>query len=418
VDVSVQEISRCEVCSNTVLEAVLDLGGHPMCDDLIEVGDARMCKEYPIEILLCPTCLTAHQKYQIPKAELFPASYHYRSRFTADVLSGMQELVTSCATQIGALAGKTVVDIGCNDGSLLGFFRDQGAKTIGVEPTDAYLDAQENGHDVYGTYFDSALAQTIRQAHGPADIITFTNVFAHIEDLCGLLDAVKSLMHDGTVLVVENHYLGAVLDRNQFDTFYHEHPRTYSFRSFEVIADTLGAQVLNVEFPARYGGNIRVFIGPEGALEAPAVGVDLTALRAREAGFGAGLVAMAEGITQWKANKTAEIAALVDVHGPMKAKAFPGRAAILVKLLELDARSVSYVYEKPGSLKVGHYVPGTRIEILSDDDLFTTLEDGAPILNLAWHISGEIQEYLRKAGCTGSIVDILHPSDFESDPAS
>ena len=389
-----------------------------MCDDLIAVGDARECKEYPIEILFCPTCGTAHQKYQIPKADLFPASYHYRSRFTADVLSGMQELVASCATQIGDLTDKTVIDIGCNDGSLLGFFRDQGAKTIGVEPTDAYLDAQANGHQVYGTYFTADLAQTIREAQGPADIITFTNVFAHIEDLGGLLEAVKGLMHAGTVLVVENHYLGAVLDRNQFDTFYHEHPRTYSFRSFEFIADTLGVQVLNVEFPARYGGNIRVFIGAEGAMQAPNTGVDLEALRSKEAGYGAGLSTMAQGITQWKAKKTAEIAELVAIHGPMKAKAFPGRAAILVKLLELDGRSVSAVYEKPGSLKVGHYLPGTRIEIHSDDDLFTTLADGAPILNLAWHISDEIQGYLRKAGSTGPIVDILHSSDFESGPSN
>ncbi len=60
--------------------------------------------------------------FRCPKRELFPETYHYRSRFTADVLSGMKSLVDSCEQRFGSLTGKKVVDIGCNDGSLLDFF--------------------------------------------------------------------------------------------------------------------------------------------------------------------------------------------------------------------------------------------------------------------------------------------------------
>jgi hypothetical protein len=65
--------------------------------------------------------------------------------------------------------------------------------------------------------------------------------------------------------VIENHYLGAVLKRKQFDTFYHEHPRTYSYGSFMKIAETMGMQIDLVQFPSRYGGNIRVVLKPQGA---------------------------------------------------------------------------------------------------------------------------------------------------------
>ena len=85
---NVIEIDGCEVCGSSTLIPVLDLGVHPMCDDLIPVGSTRICHEYPIEILHCERCSTAHQRFQIPKEELFPQTYHYRSRFTADVLSG------------------------------------------------------------------------------------------------------------------------------------------------------------------------------------------------------------------------------------------------------------------------------------------------------------------------------------------
>ena len=61
------KITKCEVCENEQLKKVLDLGNHPLCDDLIPIEDKSTCKEYLIEILFCEECLTAHQSYQIPK---------------------------------------------------------------------------------------------------------------------------------------------------------------------------------------------------------------------------------------------------------------------------------------------------------------------------------------------------------------
>ena len=154
-----REITSCEVCGSTRLEPVLNLGVHPMCDDLVPIGDTRICEEFPIEILYCAVCRTAHQRFQIPKEKLFPQNYHYRSRHTADVLSGMQDLVATCLKNTGSLVGKKILDVGCNDGSLLGFFAGKGAKTFGIEPTGAYIDAQSRGHAVMHAYFTESTAR-------------------------------------------------------------------------------------------------------------------------------------------------------------------------------------------------------------------------------------------------------------------
>ena len=99
-------------------------------------------------------------------------------------------------------------------------------------------------------------------------------------------------------------------------------------------------------------------------------------------------------------------------------RVLPGR--ILFELLEndrviggLNEESISVVYEKPGSLKIGHYLPGTRIPICSDEDLFELPDQTQPILNLAWHIPNEIREYLAEHGYTGPIIDILGVEDFK-----
>ncbi len=411
---SLPEITRCEVCDNTHLRSVVDLGNHPMCDDLVPVGDTRICREYPIEILFCEVCRTAHQRFQIPKHELFPSSYHYRSRHTADVLNGMKALVEVCEATLGGLSAKVVLDVGCNDGSLLSFFAERGASTVGIEPTGAAKDACGRGHRVINDFFTEETANKVLLEFGSPDVITFTNVFAHIEDLKAVLRALKAVAGRNTLIVIENHYLGAIIDKFQFDTFYHEHPRTYSLTSFVHIARSLDMKIVHAEFPARYGGNIRVFLSAE--LDDSEAQQTISSIDARERNFGAGLDELAVRIPVWRDAKLARINGDVAKQGPLAAKAFPGRAAIPIKMLGLSNDHISACYEKPSSAKVGHYVPGSRIPILSDDALsFETIGDG-PLLNLAWHISSEIRTYMRGRGYQGEFLDIISPDDFAGSP--
>lgn len=405
----VREISSCEVCGNSRLTSVLDLGAHPLCDDLVRIGDDRKCAEYPIEVLFCDDCRTAHQRYQVPKQNLFPRSYHYRARFTADVLNGMNALVESCERRYGQLSGKRILDIGCNDGSLLSFFQRKGAITIGIEPTDACRDAREQGHVAYDEFLSEAVADEVTAAHGAPDFITFTNVFAHIENLREVLRSLRRLIRPHTVVVIENHYLGSVLDGNQFDTFYHEHPRSYSYTSFVHIARALDIPLSEVEFPSRYGGNIRVFLGGAGrALDA----AERRELENRESRFLQQFNELRTNVARWRAKQKRFLAEQVRLHGRLRAKAFPARAAIVTKLLELDDGLIAAVHEKPGSMKIGHYLPGTRVPIVSDEELFALPDQSKPLLNLAWHIPDEIRGYLAQHGYTGPVIDIVAANDF------
>jgi len=400
-----REINSCEVCDNESLKQVLDLGLHPMCDDLVEINSDRVCDQYPIKILFCNQCNTAHQKYQVPKRSLFPDSYHYRSRFTKDVLDGMEALVSSLESKFPDFKNKKILDIGCNDGSLLDFFKKKNLVTFGIEPTGAYRDAKEKGHEVFNDFLTTKLANKITTEHGNPDFITFTNVFAHIENLQEVIDSLKILLGPKTILVIENHYLGAVIEKNQFDTFYHEHPRTYSLKSFQFVAKKLNAHLIASELPSRYGGNIRVFLTQDPKLprDENFINEDNLAIK---------FYRMQDSVFKWINAKKKFINNFVKKNGRMRAKAFPGRAAILIKLLELSDKHISAVYEKNGSMKIDHYLPGTRIPILPDSELFRLEDQSKPILNLAWHISGEIRQYLSNNMYEGEVVDVISSDDF------
>lgn len=393
------------------MRSVLDLGTHPMCDDLVPIGDARICREYPIEILFCDTCRTAHQRFQVPKQDLFPQTYHYRARQTLDVLKGMRNLATACAAKYGDLRAKKVLDVGCNDGSLLSIFAEYGAETYGIEPTGAAMDASASGLTVLKSFFSEDVAKSFVAQFGQPDIITFTNVFAHIEDLPEVIRALNVLSNPRTKIVIENHYLGSIIAGRQFDTFYHEHPRTYSATSFQFIARSLGMFISHVDFPSRYGGNIRVFLS--GAWDSGEPSVAASAPFERELGYGDDISRLPHEIAHWRASKAMEIKSAVKRHGPLAGKAFPGRAAIPIRLLGLDHTSIAAVYEKPGSAKIGHFIPGTRIPILSDD-AFPDADRTKPLVNMAWHIADEIETYLRSRGFTAEIIRIIAPGDFSA----
>ncbi len=398
-------INSCEICnSKKYLVETLKLGSLPLVDDLIKINSKKKSKLYKTQILYCKNCSTAYQKYNVRKKILFPNQYHYRSSLTNDVIMGMEGLVKDIKKFVNNYSNKVVLDVGCNDGTLLSRFKREKAITLGIEPTGAAYEAKQKGHDIYKDYINLKTVNKIKKKYKQIDIITFTHVFAHIDNLNYLISCVKKLMNKNTFLVIENHYLGSVLEKKQFDTFYHEHPRTYSQRSFIEIAKKIKANLIHCSFPKRYGGNIRVVINRSRNNKIKIK---------NESSYFHKLKNLQSSMEKWKKKKRKQLMLLSNKYGPLSAKAFPGRASILIKLLNINEKVISEVFEKPNSKKIGHYLPGTTIPIKSDNNFLKNKDKIKIIINLAWHINKEIKNYLRKMGYKGKIIDILETKDFK-----
>ena len=393
-----KKIIKCQICNGKLVKT-FSLGKQPLCDDLIKIGSKRKNLLYDINIIFCKSCIIAYNQILVDPKKLFPKNYHYRSNLTIDVLKGMKNLVEEVKMKYGKLNNKVVLDIGCNDGSLLNYFKFYGAKTIGVEPTSAALNVSKN-HKIFNNYFSKKVALEIKKKYQSIDYITFTNVFAHIADLKLLINNLKLLTDDKTKIIIENHYLGSVIKKKQFDTFYHEHPRTYSLRSFLKIAEMLNMQVESCRFKKRYGGNIRVIIGKNKKIN------DFHKIISKEKKFFQKLLDFKKFIVKWKKSTLKQIINLNKKNNTIVGKAFPGRAAVLINILRLNSNHITRIYEKPQSPKIGHYVPNTKIPIVSDKHL-SDLKKSIIIINFAWHIKKEIRKYLRKNGLKNKIVDIL-----------
>lgn len=343
-----------------------------------------------------PNSLTAQQIHQVPKELLFKSDYHYRASLTKDVLHGMSDLVDQTLSQVNKVERPLVIlDIGCNDGSLLGIFKEKiSCLTIGIDPTNAIMENTGKIDIVIQSFFDAAAAQKVFNKVGFPDVITFTNVFAHIEDFQGLIRNLSHLLGPETLLVIENHYLGSIIEGEQFDTFYHEHPRTYSAKSFEVIARKLGLSITSIDFPSRYGGNIRV------SMNQTTKNLPWFTPMPNEEQFQRKFGILQQKYDRWLVESKETLFSMVE-KGKLTGKALPGRAVMLISALGLTANEMPFVYEQPSSPKIGFYVPGTDIEIISDD--FFPKSSERPIVIWSWHISGEVIKYLKNLDVHGEI---------------
>ena len=145
------------------------------------IGSNYLAKKYKQEIQLCTNCLTAHQLHPVEKETLFFPEYRYRGSVTKDVILGMEDLIDNALRFYEFGHPKKVLDIGANDGSLLGIIKQKsGSETIGVDPTNAVMNSDGKIDFPYCEFFSRETARKILENHGFPDIITFTNVFAHI----------------------------------------------------------------------------------------------------------------------------------------------------------------------------------------------------------------------------------------------
>ena len=388
---TVTKIDTCEVCVTNLEGPELDFGYQPLCDELHETSEkSLLVPKYHQNIVLCETCLTAHQKYQVPKNELFKPNYHYRASLTKDVINGMNELAESCIKYKNLSEESVVLDVGCNDGSLLSIFKKKyKVKTIGVDPTDAIDDAIDLDLKIKD-YFSEKTVEIINEKFNKVDVITFTNVFAHIEDLKSLLINLKKIISDETIIIIENHYLGSIIEQNQFDTFYHEHPRTYSIKSFDYISNQLDVGILDILFPRRYGGNIRVIMSKQSKKKEENILKDnfiLSDFQKIQAYY-----------ESWNADSKRIIEDLISSGSEFNGKSLPGRGVMLINSLDISKSFMPKVFEQNFSPKVGNYVPGTDIYIDKDENL-----NGDNLIIWSWHVIDEIISYLKKIDFKGSI---------------
>jgi hypothetical protein len=371
------ETTSCGSCGSTDLTEILNLGSQPLAE--------RESKPYPLVLLQCGECTLIQLSYQVDAREVFPPEHPYATGNTRALREHFAELAVLLSVQTEP--GDLVVDIGANDGTLLGAYANNLRKAA-VEPTNQAVKCRERGIPTWQEFFSPDAARDIVFQQGKARVITACNVLAHVADPHDFLNGVSLLLADDGIFVTENHDVNAILRGLQIDTVYHEHLRYYSIASLSYLLGRHGLEVVATEHIHTHGGSFRTYAR-------------------RQAGRGLTLQARAHEAV----SRLYDLVSVAGQEGDIWGIGATTRATPLIHYAGLRDL-ITFVCEVPGSEKIGTCIPGTGIPVVPEALL---IEKQPPYaLLLSWHLADSIVPSLRAAGYKGKIIVPLPEPGFYS----
>ena len=404
-DVPAGALQRCQITGSENLEVVIDLDHQPLCDSLLTKAQLNGPEtHYPLRLMMCPESGSAQLDYVVPGEVVYHPEYPYRSGITKELEVYQRAFASGVVSQLGIEPGSLCVDIGSNDGTLLTGFKLCGMRALGVEPTNiAEIARNENGIDTIQSFFTEELARQMVRDYGPAKVMTATNVFAHMAGLGEVMRGICQLLDSDGVFITESHYLLDVIDKNQFDTVYHEHIRTYSLRALVKLFEYYDLEVFDVQRADRYGGNIRAYVARKGRRPvARAVG-DLLKLEVERGLFDPATYAAFRDRVSDARDQMLELAYGAHKSGQsFVGNSCPGRCSTLINYYGITRQLMPYLAEQPTSLKLGMYLPGKHIPVVPNQRLIDEQPDY--VVLMAWHYADPIMKQLRARGLKSKFV--------------
>lgn len=257
-----KQVTRCRICNSPHLHSYLNLGETPLANGLVSSTTDEVTK-YPLKVLFCDFC-SLSQLSIVVDPKIMYSEYHYRSSVSQTFKNHCRDMALHLKEMFKVDFPK-MVDIASNDGALMREFQKVGYAVMGVEPARnlnwPYCGGEppvERPLPVIDAFWSHDVTKLYTVGLG-RDIITATNVFAHVDDLGDFLAGVREWLTDKGVFVVEVPYLYDLLSKHQFDTIYHEHLSYFLLKPLQILFDYCQLPIFRVERHPIHGGSLRIF---------------------------------------------------------------------------------------------------------------------------------------------------------------
>ena len=374
---------HCMNCGSFDLHQFIDLGDQPNGNHFPteEMKDQELV--FPFSMLVCQTCHQV-QLEEFPSPEFMFANHPYVTGVNMPVVDHFDKLAQRTVERFRIPKESLVVDIGCNDGTLLRKFQENGMRVMGVDPGRLTGDlCREAGTTVCETFWNEASARAIRQLNLRPRLITATAVFYHVQDIHDFVRGLTTVMDDQTIFMTQCVNLKDVIQKCQFDHFYHEHTMIHSIGPLKRLFEEHGLRILDVEHVDVHGGSFICYVGQNSNEHATTPAVDEW-IRDEEAAGLYGLDAYTDFANRVRKNRTDLVALLQDLKARGKkvwALGAPLKGSTMLNYCNIGPDLVEKAVEV-NKFKIGKVTPGTHIPIEAEDQ---QTESPDYYLVLAWN---------------------------------
>jgi len=362
---------------------------------------------YPLDLVFCSICSLVQITETVPPEQLF-SNYAYLSSFSETMLKESKNLADRLIRERGLDTSSLVVELGSNDGYQLQYFVDKSIPVLGIDPAKNLAEiAESKGVKTICGFFGQDFAHQLNNKGIVADAIIAKNVLAHVADLNGFVEGMRTILKKSGTAVIEVPYIKELLDRREFDTIYHEHLCYFSMTALNNLFERHGMVLTHVERIPLHGGSLRLFVSNQGR---PMESV--RSLLREEKEWGADHVRsyldFANSVAKVKDSIRSLLTSIKEDGGTIAAYGAAAKGTVLLNYCGIGADTLEFIVDLSPH-KQGLYMPGVRVQICPPTRLLEAMPDYTLIL--AWNLTEEIitqqSEYLGRGG--KFIIPLPHP---------
>jgi len=384
-------VTACRIC-NAEIEAFMSFGNQPVANGFLM--PEQFADEYFFEMkpAYCPDCHMFQITEQPAPEQMFHEDYAFFSGTSRYMATHFQNFAESLLD--GHLSDRTnpfVVELGSNDGITLRHFAARNVRHAGIEPSLNVANvAREAGVNTISEFFNAELAESIRAASGPADVIIAANVMCHIPDLHSVAKGVCTLLRPDGLLIFEDPYLGDVLAKTSYDQIYDEHVFVFSAHSVRSAFKAHGLELVDVEPQITHGGSMRYTLAQAGSRP---ISERVDALIAAEKIQGLDTMAAYQQFRHNCEDSRSELISLLDRLADEGKRVIgygaTSKSTTVMNYCGITSRHLEFISDTTPT-KHNKFSPGAHIPIKPHDVFVQSYPDYA--LLFAWNHKAEIME--------------------------
>lgn len=252
----IKTIKNCRNCKSSNIIEIISFGDQYV-SNFVKSEEEQGIK-VPLDLVLCENCKLLQLRHSAPSELMWGDQYWYKSGISSIIKNDLKDIVNQSKKIVNLKEKDIIVDIGCNDGTMLEFY-DKGI-LVGFEPAkNVAEEAKQKGFKVINNFFN---AQDFKEKfpNKKAKLITAISMFYDLEDPNKFLQDIVSVLDEKGIFVMQQNYLVSMLKQNAFDNICHEHKEYYSFQSLKNLLDKHGLEIFDVYLNDINGGSIRTYI--------------------------------------------------------------------------------------------------------------------------------------------------------------
>ena len=394
---------QCRFCKAELTDVFIDLFNSPASNSFITSEQLNEPETFfPLKVYTCSSCFLVQVDEYKKSDAIFDSNYVYFSSYSTSWLAHAKKYVEKMIDRFGYNDQSQVMEVASNDGYLLQYFKERGVPVLGIEPTaNTAAAAKEKGIDSVVDFFGVRLAQELVAEGKKADLLLGNNVLAHVPDILDFVGGMKVLLSAEGVVTMEFPHLMQLVDKNQFDTIYHEHFSYLSFYSVQQIFESQGLVMFDVEELPTHGGSLRIYAKHKEDNSKP-IGKNVALLLEKEAAKGMKTMAYYHNFQQRALKvKMDLINFLIEQKRAGKKVGAYGAAAkgnTLLNYCGIKADLIDFVVDA-NPHKQNKFLPASHIPVMNEAYLKTEKPDF--VIILPWNLKEEITkqlEYIKEWG--------------------